>query len=240
MNLKNVIAVNVIALAVACPSALAGLSSPEVEMTVAVNGLTEWLAFPAGEHMGGDAWYYEGVYSHHTGWGIDYEAMIHTDPSIDLDFSFVNDTGSTQFFSVMIVLPIDPILEQTVIGGSVSGATTDFSEDGEGGVSAPNDGAYYNAIVDGSVVRTLHDDLNVGYDFAGDTALIPDEDFGLPGPSELGPAQALNHIGIRIDFFLSAGDSIASTSFFVLEPLPAPGAIALLGVAGLLGGRRRR
>ena len=89
-------------------------------------------------------------------------------------------------------------------------------------------------------MRTLNDDLDVTYDSRGDTALIPDEDFGLPGPSELGPPEALEHIGIRIDFFLSAGDSITSTSFFVLEPLPAPGAIALLGVAGLLGSRRRR
>ena len=37
-----------------------------------------------------------------------------------------------------------------------------------------------------------------------------------------------------------AFESVAATSITVLDPVPAPGALALLGVAGLAGNRRRR
>jgi MYXO-CTERM domain-containing protein len=46
-------------------------------------------------------------------------------------------------------------------------------------------------------------------------------------------------IGIQLDFILSAGDSVAITSYFQVDPVPAPAGLALLGLAGL-GGRRRR
>jgi hypothetical protein len=45
-----------------------------------------------------------------------------------------------------------------------------------------------------------------------------------------------------IKFFANAADGIASCSFIRQEfsQVPAPGALALLGVAGMLGARRRR
>ena len=73
------------------------------------------------------------------------------------------------------------------------------------------------------------------------SATIGPEEFGGPIPSL--PYGAVNqNIAIRLEFTLTAGDAASFTSLFVVEPIPAPGAAALLGLGGLvgLGGRRRR
>jgi hypothetical protein len=69
---------------------------------------------------------------------------------------------------------------------------------------------------------------------------IPDDDFGTPIPSQAGPA-ALTDIAIQLKFKLSPGDSASFTSVFVVQPVPEPTAITLLGLGSLaLLARRRR
>jgi LPXTG-motif cell wall-anchored protein len=47
-------------------------------------------------------------------------------------------------------------------------------------------------------------------------------------------------IGIQLQFILSAGDSVAISSYFEVQPIPAPAGLALLGLAGITARRRRR
>ena len=47
-------------------------------------------------------------------------------------------------------------------------------------------------------------------------------------------------IGMQFRFTLSAGDSVSFSSLFNVVDVPAPGAMALLGAAGLVSSRRRR
>jgi uncharacterized protein (TIGR03382 family) len=44
---------------------------------------------------------------------------------------------------------------------------------------------------------------------------------------------------MQFRFSLTAGDSASFTSIFVVEAIPAPGALALMGLAGLRSRRRR-
>ena len=62
--------------------------------------------------------------------------------------------------------------------------------------------------------------------------------FGDPVPSQLHGAVAEN-IAMQFRFSLTAGDSASFTSIFVVEAIPAPGALAVVGLAGLRGRRRR-
>jgi len=72
------------------------------------------------------------------------------------------------------------------------------------------------------------------------TFVIGPDSFGLPGLTTAGPA-VVTSIGIQLQFTLSAFDSISLTSFYQVEPVPAPAGLAVLGLAGLVGfGRRRR
>lgn len=48
----------------------------------------------------------------------------------------------------------------------------------------------------------------------------------------------INTIGILVYFDLSPGETVAFTDFFAF--IPSPGALALFGLAGVFGGRRRR
>jgi hypothetical protein len=89
----------------------------------------------------------------------------------------------------------------------------------------------WSAQINGSEVANLWPDL-FGIAATGGSISISD---GLtPGVSP-GGAQTL---GVKLEFLLTPGDSVTTSGIFAA--IPAPSALALLGVGGLLGGRRRR
>jgi hypothetical protein len=74
---------------------------------------------------------------------------------------------------------------------------------------------------------------------ADNVASIPGEAFGQPIPTQ--PAMAMGDaMGIRLVFQLGAGDQVDLTTAFVLEAIPAPGAVAAFALVGLSQRRRRR
>jgi hypothetical protein len=174
---------------------------------------------------------------------FDWSLEVNEDPYVSQAFGFKNNSATTETFVIINSIPILPVGPTSVMGGSAGGSVTDSNFDGLGGVNTLPGTPLYIALIDGAPVPStaLHaDPFSQGFLFPGHTANIQDTLFGLPGPTLAGPA-ASTSIGIRSEFQLSGGDSIAMTNFFVIESVPEPGTASLLGLGlaglGLLGRR---
>lgn len=176
-----------------------------------------------------------------------YELQINTDSvdgargfpvaSVTSNFTLTNSFPVTNNFSVVAVLPISIPFGSTGMRGSFSGSVIDNSGSQNGAtVAALNGGSMYEALIDASIVRTLRNDPFGVTAPGGGTASLGTVNFGVPA-FEAGPA-ATTSIAIRNAFSLTADDSVTNSSTFIITP--APGAVALAGMAGLVGIRRRR
>jgi hypothetical protein len=173
---------------------------------------------------------------------IDWDLSGKYDPTINGAFSVTNLLGVTQTFTLNVTVPVPAIPGGTVMGGSVGGSFSDA--DGAGGATFATSGttAVYTALIDGASVATLHPSpvsLSVATPF--DTAVVPAVNFGLPGVTAPGPALTTD-MSIQLKFTLSAHDTAAITSVFVVQPVPEPSTIvlALMGLGcGLFMVRRR-
>ena len=168
--------------------------------------------------------------SHSIGWDM----LVNPDPFIIANLVYTNVSGGTQNVTVEVVLPIGMPMSSTLIGGSVSGSLTDAN--GDGATFTALGGGAYTALADGSVAASLLSGVSVNAGPFG-SALIGPDSFGTPIPSQ--PYGAINStMALRYEFSLTAGDSVSLAGSFVA--VPGPGAVALLGVAGLVARRRRR
>jgi hypothetical protein len=174
-------------------------------------------------------------------WNLGWSMTVNPDPFVIANIVVTNNSAFTQTFTLTVTLPIGAIVPASLTGGSVTGTVTDLNGDGAT-VSAPAAGGpIYMSKIDGNDYISL---LNAGSSASAGSFLsnvIGPDSFGGPViPSLLGPAVNAT-IGITLQFDLTAGDSASFTSIFVVEPIPGPAGLALLGVAGLVGvGRRRR
>ncbi|MEM7229743.1 MAG: hypothetical protein AAF432_13105 [Planctomycetota bacterium] len=156
---------------------------------------------------------------------------------VSMDFVVTNNTAVDQVLvmSASTTL-VSPFLGGVVINGSVgfeSLGTDVFNPNATVGLNGGS--PFYTANIDGSGVQNLVTVLpqNGAFNLFETT-----ESFGVPTPIA-GPATANSDISMDIEFLIPAGANISLTSTFNIEAVPAPGALALLGVAGL-GARRRR
>lgn len=170
-----------------------------------------------------------------SGHQMSWDMLVNPDPFIIANIVYTNISSSTQNVTLEFVLPIGMSMSSSLIGGSVSGSLTDVNGDGAN-FSAIDGGSAYQARADGSTAAGMLTGANVNAGPFG-SSLIGPESFGTPIPSL--PYGAINFdMAIRYEFSLTAGDSVSLAGSFVA--VPAPGAVALLGIAGLVGRRRRR
>lgn len=224
--------------------ALTGLASagnpPDVDIKITVDG-NDYNYAPAGAPVGGGYYKYVGSDDSALDWATTWDFLGSNSTEafytlISGNFTFTNFSNATQEYDVWVVLHTTPDADPSKIGGSVAGGTTG-NEDGGTLSTIDDETPLWSAYMDAAFMAGLIYDTSAT---AGpfDSASIGNDAFGQPIPDmDAGPLG--DTISIRLQFTLTAGDQASFTSVFVLQSVPAPGAIALMGLAGL-GGRRRR
>ncbi len=171
-----------------------------------------------------------------------YNMTVGYDPFISASVDVVNNTASTQIYTLIFTLPISPaITGASRMGGSTQGGLTDANGNGIGTLSTIGPGtALYYGQIDGVNVLQLFPDLKtMNVPFAGGST-SDSTSAGLPGVTIPGP-NANTSIGIEHQFSLTPGDRATFTSFFRVEPVPEPAGLSLLALGGMfLVCRRRR
>jgi len=153
-------------------------------------------------------------------------------------FSITNLTSGTVTYLITLALPTEVVGAQVgtyTFNGSVSGT---LITSGQGRLETVGSGSsLWTAQTGGSAVETLFDDpFFVQRSSQGAT------NFGSRSFSAVVSPEFGDTIGMMFSFRLSAGSTASfSTSLNGSgTAIPAPGALALLGCAGLVGNRRRR
>lgn len=164
---------------------------------------------------------------------------------VTLSQTFYNASFSARTFYFTQYLNVSGGSPSAIMSGSVSATLTDVN--GNGVASFGNAGAnpIYRAMVNSTVVRSLWN--SYAFSFNGAYLSQSTANVSTPGASqsvftnEVMPAgvPADGMLAIDLAFTLSAGDSVTFAATF--NVVPAPGAIAMVAVAGgAVRGRRRR
>ena len=228
------------ALVAASSTAIAGDEAPVLEVDWTVDGSANEGSL-TGEGLGAGIY----LYSASTvgqGFEINWSFTV-TDNGASGGFEilasalgFLNTSSTDSNFEVAVSLPVTLAPGNAFYGGSIGGTLTG-DEDGAF-LSNMGDTALYNAYVDGVGIASLIEspfELTTG---AFESSDLSSEAFGDPIPS-LEAFAAQESMSIALNFMLGAGDSFAVTSNYVAQ-VPAPGALALLGIAAGFKRRRRR
>jgi hypothetical protein len=154
-------------------------------------------------------------------------------------FTMINTSAATQTFSIDISASTMAQGLASLTGGSVSGTLTGNANGGTFSSVAgqPIWAAYIKNGATSTTVSTMLNDPYSRSVGANLVASIPGQSFGTPIPSM--PAGAMGDaVGIRLRFTLTAGERVDLSTTFVVQSVPAPGALALAAIAS--GSRRRR
>lgn len=153
---------------------------------------------------------------------------------IDIDYQVLAGSNATTFELLSPTLFFDSILNGTALTSATLGGT-DQNNNGITITPGLSNGFAYQALFNGSSVFTNY----FGSVLANPAA---SGSVGLAGnPPVAGvftPIGPVSSMRAKLQFTVSGGDSAAGTSTFSVAP--APGAAALLGLGGLVIGRRRR
>jgi len=224
-------------------SSLAG-GGPAPAVTVSVNGE---VTNPTGVDTGSGVFNYSGSLVGGAGeWagGFDFNASAASGMNgmgtsfLSGNFVVTNTLATSQNFEIVLSLPVSANGSlMTLYGGSVAGSLVG---DSDGGTfdTIGSDGVWTASTNGTFVAELLTAPISVSVD-PFKTMMIGAASFGEPIPNAMGP-DLDSSLEITLRFALGAGDSAAFTSVLVAEAVPAPGALALLGAAGLVSRRRRR
>lgn len=154
---------------------------------------------------------------------------------IDIDYQVVAGSGGsgslpTTFELFSPTLFFDTILNATALTSGTFGGT-DQNNDGITLTPGLPGGFAYTTTYDASTFQSLFDSA---------LSNVSGGSVGVGGPANPSflPIGTASSMQAKLKFTVTAGDSAGGTSTYSIAP--APGAAALLGLGGLLVGRRRR
>ncbi|MCP4833672.1 MAG: hypothetical protein GY895_02815 [Phycisphaera sp.] len=183
-----------------------------------------------------------------SGWAMQWNMLASgtaSAESIVTSFTVINTGSTTETFYLHFHQAImGDYATGSLVGGSIAGTFTDLNGNGVS-VSALSGGSIYSALVDttdpltdGTIVGTLLDGQQGSASGFGSGNFLSESFGNVPSiPGANGPAIDSN-FGVLLAFDLSAGDTAAFTTSMAIAT-PAPGALAMFGIAGLSRRRRR-
>lgn len=222
-----------LAVAVCAAPASAGFVGvhPTEMQIISSDGYDSGVFAPAGTDEGNNVFNYQALGftgDNPDNWNMDWDfnAAPAYDPGAGINGNFVIRNTSDMDLDFEIVITM-PLLSGSDPGNAYFGSAGITIE--HGSVSARDGDSLWQGLIDGAVQDSLFDDP---YELMTDAT---DDDNAATGGVHGGAADS---IGIRISLTLSAGGDFTMTSGFGITP--APGALAMLGLAGIAGRRRRR
>lgn len=151
--------------------------------------------------------------------------------------TFTNTTAQSKTYDVTQTINLAGAILDPTMSGNVAAILIDMNGNGATLNSLGNT-AVYTALIQNVAVQTL---------LPGDWAFQVNpfmSDASTPASFAnvtLPSGSASGTMSIRLQFTLSAGDKVSFSSNFVVQAVPAPGALALAALAGIgCRGRRRR
>lgn len=159
------------------------------------------------------------------------------DPIVQLNFSVSAGSLATTFTitSPLLSFPtLNPASGRATAGVTVTDTNGDGATMGADGQPSLYTAHYNGAVPGGTTFADLLGASVAAAAFDSATASASSPGGGLYAPI----AGPVSDMSARFRFTLTANDEASGTSSY--EIIPAPGAVALMGVAGLFAGRRRR
>jgi hypothetical protein len=223
-------------------SALAGI--PTMQISVSSSNGSSGTASPIGKANGNPDQYSYTATINQPGFLSNF-SLIAADTSVagrevlGGSIQLINTSASVQTFTIDFAASTLAQGTSSLTGGSVSGVLTGSSD---GGLFASAGSSIWSAYIQtGANKTTIASLLASPYSVTAlpdQVSSIPGEAFGTPIPSQ--PSIAMGDAaGIRMVFQLGAGDQVDLSTVFVIQAIPAPGAVAGLALVGA-GMRRRR
>lgn len=165
--------------------------------------------------------------------------FLRDDPEVTLNFQVTAGALDTAFTITSATVSFLPIQGEGRAAAGIS--ITDVNGGGATLTGTHNNGAAYLAQYNGAVpngtnfASLLSDPVVAGeFDSADDN-----EEF--PGGGLYTPIAGLvDDMSARWKFSVSRGDAASGTSTYIINIIPSPSSLALLGLGGLLAARRRR
>ena len=157
------------------------------------------------------------------------------DPGVSGAWSITNNAAITQIYAFSVILPVLPVVPNSLMFGS---STLSVSDANFNGVATLTNavGPVYVGLIDGAPVAGS-DLFSAPYSLSAPPGgtIADTQSFGVFPGSVAGPPVGAT-IGIQHVFSLSPGDSATLNSTFFLVAIPEPGTLVLLlsGLAGLV------
>ncbi|MDA0803903.1 MAG: hypothetical protein O2819_09180 [Planctomycetota bacterium] len=164
-----------------------------------------------------------------------YEIAAIVDPVLDFNFSWTNTTLQTQSYLFTFSLNGIDDWNGDILYSALFNATV-HDNNGNGATLGSSSGlALFTGIVDGVPLLNLANSPFSLVTAPGGSATTGD--LTGSGASSIGYHSSLT---VRLSFTLSAGDSVGFDGDWTVNPVPAPGALALMALAGCSNRSRRR